>query len=208
MGQKVNPVGFRTGYNIEWKSAWYGGRDYSKLTLEDKKIRDLVRSKVSEAGIADIKIERSPNIRVTVSVARPGVVIGRGGAGLSQLREFLGKALGSKVDIVVEEVKRPELSAKLVADEVVRAILRRMPVKRIMNQTCEKVMGRGAKGIKMIVAGVIGGPSSIHRTERVVRGSVPTQTIRAKIDYARSTAYTSYGTLGVKVWVYLGELGA
>lgn len=208
MGQKVNPVGFRTGYNVDWKSAWYGGKDYSKLTLEDKKLRDIIKSKAGEAGIADIKIERSPNVKVIISVARPGVIIGRGGAGLSELREFLSKFVGSKVDIVIEEIKRPELSAKLVADDVVRAILRRMPVKRIMNQTCEKVIGRGAKGVKMIVSGVLGGPSSIHRTERVVRGSVPTQTIRAKIDYARSTAYTSYGTLGVKVWVYLGELGA
>ncbi len=206
MGQKVNPVGFRTGYNIDWKSLWYSGKDYGKMILEDKKIRDLLTSRAQEAGISDIKIERSPNIKVIASVARPGVIIGRGGAGLTEIRDFLSKAVDSKVDIVVEEVKKPELSSKLVADEVVRSILRRMPVKRIMHQTCERVMGRGAKGVKMIVSGVIGGPSSIHRTERVVRGSVPTQTIRAKIDFARSTAFTSYGTLGIKVWIYLGEI--
>jgi len=185
MGQKVNPVGFRTGYNVEWKSLWFSSREYGKLTLEDKKIRDLLKLHAQEAGISDIKIERSPNIKVTVSVARPGVIIGRGGAGLTEVRDFLSKAVGSKVDILIEEIKKPELSAKLVSDEVVRSILRRMPVKRIMHQTCERVMGRGAKGVKMIVSGVIGGPSSIHRTERVVKGSVPTQTIRSKIDFAR-----------------------
>ena len=205
MGQKVNPVGFRIGYNMDWKSLWYSRKDYSKYALEDKRIRDIIIHKASEAGISEIRIERSPNIKVTISVARPGVVIGRGGAGLSELRDFVSKGIESKVDIMVEEVKKPELSAKLVGDEVVRSILRRMPVKRIMNQMCEKVMGRGAKGVKMIVSGVIGGPSSIHRSERIVRGSVPTQKLRAHIDFARSTAFTSYGTLGVKVWVYLGE---
>lgn len=205
MGQKVNPTGFRTGYNVDWKSLWYSDRDYGKFVLEDKKIRDFIKYKASEAGISEIRIERSPNIKVIISVARPGVVIGRGGSGLTELRDFVSREVGSKIDIMVEEIKRPELCAKLVGEEVVRSILRRMPVKRVMNQMCEKVIGRGAKGVKMIVSGVIGGPSSIHRTERVVRGSVPAQRLRAHIDFSRSTAFTSYGTLGIKVWIYLGE---
>lgn len=205
MGQKINPVGFRTGINTEWQSLWYSSKSYAKFILEDKKIRDLIVGRVLEAGIKEIRIERSPNIRIFIGASRPGVIIGRGGSGLSDLRDFISHEVGSKVEIMVEEIKRPELSAKLVADEIVRSILRRMPVKRIMNQNSEKVIGRGAKGVKMVVSGVIGGPSSIHRTERVVRGSVPSQTIRANLDFARSTAFTSYGTLGIKVWIYLGE---
>lgn len=205
MGQKINPIGFRTAVTSDWQSLWYSDKNYSKFLLEDKKIRDFLRSRSAEAGIREIRIERSTNTKITLSVARPGVIIGRGGAGLSELRELISREIGGKVDISVEEVRRPELSAQLVAEEIVRAISRRMPVKRIMNQTCEKVIGRGAKGVKIIVAGVIGGPSSIHRSERIVRGSVPAQTIRANIDFSRLTAFTSYGTLGIKVWIYLGE---
>lgn len=205
MGQKTNPRGFRLGINVDWKSLWYARKGYPKLVLEDKKIRDLINARVSDAGVSEVRIERSPGIKVVLCVSRPGMVIGRGGSGLAELKEMIGRSLGAKVDVVVEEVRRPELSAKLVAEEVVRSILRRLPVRRVMNQVCERVVAAGAKGVKIVVAGVIGGPSSISRRERAVRGSVPAQTLRSKIDFARSTAFTSYGTLGIKVWIYLGE---
>ena len=205
MGQKVNPVGFRLGLSGDWKSLWNSKKDYAKLILEDKKIRDLISEKISEAGLKETRIERTPNLKIIILVSRPGMVIGRGGSGLSELRDYLSKSIGTKVEVVVEEVRYPDLSAKIVGGEIVRAILRRVPVKRIMHQAREKVMGRGAKGVKIVVSGVISGPSSIHRTEKVIYGSVPAQTLRSEIDFARSTAFTSYGTLGIKVWIYLGE---
>ncbi|MCL5003792.1 MAG: 30S ribosomal protein S3 [Patescibacteria group bacterium] len=208
MGHKANPYGFRLGVNKEWRSLWYAKKNLGKYLAEDKKIRDSLTEKIGRAGLSDVKIERSPNLKITVSVGRPGMVIGRGGAGLAELQEFLTKKVGSKVDIVVSEVRNPELSARLVGEEIVRSILRRIQVKRIMHQMAEKVMGRGAKGVKIIVSGVIGGPSSIHRTEKIIRGSIPGQTLRSNIDFARNTAYTSYGTLGIKVWIYLGETGS
>lgn len=205
MGQKINPRGFRTGVNIDWRVSWFADKNYGRYLLEDKKIWQLVNSRYAGAGLADLKIERMPNLRVTLFVAKPGMVIGRGGVGLSELREALTKLTDSKVDVVVEEVKNPDLSAALVGQSVVRSILRRMPVKRIMNQTAERVMAHGALGVKITVAGVIGGPSSISRRERTVRGSIPTQTLRSRVDFARTTAFTPYGTLGVKVWIYTGE---
>lgn len=205
MGQKVNPRGFRTGVNVDWRVSWYAGKNYGHNLLEDKKIRDLIYQSYGAAGIADLLIERTPHLKVMMLVAKPGMVIGRGGSGLTQLRELLAKSLGVKIDVVIEEVKNPDLSARLVGESIVRSILRRLPVKRIMNQTAERVMARGARGVKIILAGVLGGPSSISRRERTVRGSVPAQTLRSHVDFARTTAFTSYGTLGIKVWIYLGE---
>lgn len=207
MGQKTHPLGFRLGVSEEWKSRWFAnGKEYGRMAIEDVHIRRFLEGSAALAGIAKLEIEREADkVKVILKVSRPGVVIGRGGSTLNTLKIGLNKLLGKKIDLVVEEVKVPELSAKLMAEEVIRQIKQRMPIRRVMNNTAEKVMSRGAKGVKIICSGVLSGPSSISRSEKVVKGSIPTQTLRAKIDYSRSTAFTSYGTIGIKVWVYLGE---
>ncbi len=205
MGQKTNPRGFRTGVNTDWRVSWFSKKDYGRYLLEDKKIWDLINRRYENAGLADLRIERLPHLKVIMMVAKPGMVIGRGGSGLSELKEILSQLTKTKVDVQVEEVKNADLSARLVGESIIRSILRRLPVKRVMNQTAERVVAHGALGVKIIVSGVIGGPSSISRRERTVRGSVPTQTLRSNVDFARTTAFTSYGTLGIKVWIYLGE---
>lgn len=205
MGQKINPRGFRTGVNTDWRVSWFAKKDYGRYLLEDKRIWNLIERRYGNAGLADLRIERLPHLKITLMVAKPGMVIGRGGAGLSELKEMIYQLVKAKVDVQVEEVKNADFSARLVGESVARSILRRMPVKRIMNQTAERVFAHGALGVKIIVSGVIGGPSSISRRERTVRGSVPTQTLRSHVDFARTTAFTPYGTLGIKVWIYLGE---
>ena len=202
MGHKTNPTAFRLGVVYDWVSRWFSDRDYAKYVLEDRRIRNFIKDRHSDAGIVSIVVERSATIiRLILTVARPGVLIGRGGSGLALLREELSKITKSKIDLDVQEFKNPELSAQLVADEVARSIERRMPVRRTMNIVAERVYGRGVAGVKIICAGVISGPSSISRRERVVRGSIPTQTLRARVDFAKSTAFTTYGTIGVKVWL-------
>lgn len=205
MGQKANPRGFRTGVNVDWRVSWFAKKDYGRYILEDKKIWNLINRRYETAGLADLRIERLPHLKIIMMVAKPGMVIGRGGSGLTELKEMLTRLVGGKVDVQVEEVKNADLSARLVGESIIRSILRRMPVKRVMNQTAERVAAHGALGVKIIVSGVISGPSSISRRERTVRGSVPTQTLRSHVDFARTTAFTSYGTLGIKVWIYLGE---
>ncbi|MEK7611207.1 MAG: 30S ribosomal protein S3 [Patescibacteria group bacterium] len=208
MGQKTHPLGFRLGVSQEWKSRWFArGQEYGRTALADVYIRRYLEENAASSGIADLEIEReAEKIKVILKVSRPGVVIGRGGSTLNILKAGLNKLLDRKIDLVVEEVKVPELSGKLVGEDVVRQIKMRMPIRRVMNNTAEKVMSRGAKGVKIICSGVLSGPSSISRREKVVKGSVPSQTLRANINYARSTVFTSYGTIGVKVWVYLGEV--
>lgn len=203
MGQKVNPTAFRLGIVYDWLSRWFSERDYAKYVFEDKKVRDFVKRGHSDAGIVSIVIERSASIvKLILTVARPGVLIGRGGSGLAQLRDELTTLTKSKIDLEVQEFKNPELSAQLVGDEVARSIERRMPVRRTMNNIAERVFAKGVLGVKIICSGVISGPSSISRRERVVRGSIPTQTLRARVDFAKSTAFTTYGTIGIKVWIF------
>ncbi len=202
MGQKVNPVAFRLGTIYDWTSRWFSEKDYAKYVLEDKKIRDFIKRNHPDAGIVSIIIERSSSlIKLILTVARPGVLIGRGGSGLTILRGEIADITAAKIDLEVMEFKNPEQSAQLVADEVARSIERRLPVRRLMNSVAEKVMAKGSLGVKIICSGVISGPSSISRRERVVRGSIPAQTLRARVDFARGTAFTTYGTIGVKVWV-------
>ncbi len=202
MGQKVNPVAFRLGTIYDWTSRWFSEKDYAKYVLEDKRIRNLIKRNHPDAGIVSMVIERSSSlIKLILTVARPGVLIGRGGSGLSILRGEIAAITAAKVDLEVQEFKNPEQSAQLVADEVARSIERRLPVRRLMNSVAEKVMAKGSLGVKIICSGVISGPSSISRRERVVRGSIPAQTLRARVDFARGTAFTTYGTIGVKVWV-------
>lgn len=209
MGQKTHPLGFRLGVSENWRSRWFAGRkEYGKLSVEDFKIRKFLLKAAAAAGINKIDIERAADkVKVLLQVSRPGVVIGKGGASLNILKDGLNKETGRKVDLVIEEVRIPELSAKIMADEIVRQIKARMPLRRIMHSVVEKIMGRGALGVKIRCSGVISGPSSISRREKLGRGSVPGQTLRARIDFARSVAETSYGSIGVKVWIYVGEKG-
>jgi small subunit ribosomal protein S3 len=193
--------------NRDWNSTWYAEkRDYGDKAFQDLKIRKFIRDKVSHAGVKSIKIERSlTELKVVVVVLRPGVVIGRGGSGHERLMAELEKFAGTKVDLSVESFKEKDLSAVLVALEVVGQIKKRFPVRRATRASAERVMSAGAKGVKIQVSGVIGGPSSIARVEKYTLGSVPLQTLRAKIDYASETAFTGYGTLGVKVWINLPD---
>ncbi len=207
MGQKTHPVGFRLSVTRKWLSVWFSDKDYRKNLLQDAGIRKFVRERAQAAGIHRAIIERSlSKIKVTLIVARPGVIIGRGGSNLQILRDDLRRLTGSPVDLVIEDFKTPELSAQLVAEDVVRQIKQRLPVRRIMSATTERVYGRGVKGVKIICSGVLSGPSSISRSEKKVLGSIPAQTLRANIDFARATVFTTYGTIGVKVWIYLGEV--
>lgn len=210
MGQKTHPLGFRLGVSTGWKSRWFAeGKAYSDFAIEDVKIRRFLEKNLAASGLDQAEIEREADkVRIILRVSRPGVVIGRGGSALNELRLGLAKLISRKVDLTVEEIKTPELSAKLVAEEIIRQIKQRLPIRRVMNNTAERIMGKGAKGVKIVCSGVLSGPSSIGRQEKVTRGSVPAQTLRANISFALSTAFTSYGTIGLKVWIYLGETTA
>jgi len=207
MGQKVDPRGFRVGPHRSWKSRWFStGRDYADNVIQDLLIRRLLRRELVNAGLEKIEIERSPNqIKVILFASRPGVVIGRGGSGIQRLNQKLADLAKGKVSIDVETVKNPDTSAALIASSIARRIEKRFSYRRVMFSSAERAMEKGAKGVKILCAGVVGGPSSIARKTVITRGAVPSQTIRANIDFAKDTAYTTYGTIGVKVWVYKGD---
>lgn len=204
MGNKIHPVGFRLPLTRDWHSKWFAeGRDYSRLLLQDLKLRSFIMKRLKPAGVCRVDIERSLNaLRIKISVARPGLVIGRGGAGLEELRVLLEKEAGQKLGLDIEEVRNPDLNAYLVARNLADQIEKRMPVKRVMNQSMERVVRSGAKGVKIIVAGRIGG-AEISRRERVQWGTIPMQTLRARIDFASVAAKTATaGVTGIKVWIY------
>ena len=214
MGQKVNPTGFRLGNLFTWKSKWFAeDSQYSDTALEDHKLREFLNKKLLTAGLVQVNIERSLTmITVILHVARPGVVIGKGGANLELVKKDVERILNVakkkkdkvKVDIKVQEVKKPDLSAKLVAERIVDQLIKRYPHRRAVSQAIEKVMGAGAKGVKVQLAGRIGG-AEIGRREKYFEGSVPTQTLRANIDYFEMPARTRSGYVGVKVWINKGE---
>jgi len=212
MGQKVNPNVLRLGPNLAWKSRWFENKKYKETLLEDYKIRKALMERLRNAGISSIHIERSINsIKITAYVSKPGMVIGRGGTGLEELKIFLVKLLDRKqvknqfkIDTQVEPIKDPNLDAHLVARNVSDQLIRRLPAKRIMRSTVEKVMGSGAKGIRIVLSGRIGG-AEISRREKLQVGTVPLSTIRENIDYASSPALTKKGYIGVKVWINRGE---
>lgn len=215
MGQKVNPIGFRIGTTFSWKSRWFADSDnYSDRVLEDYKVRKYVNEKLASAGIVQVEIERSlTSVKVILFVSRPGVVIGKGGVNLEVVKKEVEKLLNAsknkkdkvKVDIRVEEVKKIDLSSKLVAEKIVGQLIKRFPPRRAVLQAIEKTMQAGAKGIKVQLAGRVGG-AEIGRTEKYFEGSVPTQTLRANIDYYHMPARTRSGYVGVKVWIYKGEV--
>ena len=207
MGQKVNPKGFRVGVIRDWDSRWYARKEYSDYLLEDYKIRKYLKSKLYASGISRVEIERAAAGRVKVNIftAKPGIVIGRGGAEVEALKVQLEKMTGKKVNIYINEVKKPELDAQLVAESVAAALEKRIGYRRAMKQAMGRTMRLGAGGIKLMCAGRLGG-AEIARTEWVSEGKVPLHTLRADIDYATAEANTTYGKIGVKCWIYKGEV--
>ncbi len=206
MGQKVHPYGFRLGIIKPWRSRYYARHDFPELLKEDDLIRKYLKTRLSHAAIADIHIERKPGkVTVTVHTGRPGVVIGKRGAEVDKLRDELAQLTGKEVGINVEEIKRPELDAQLVADSVAHQLTQRISFRRAMKRAVQSAMRMGAQGIKIKTAGRLGG-AEIARTEGYHEGRVPLHTLRADIDYATSTAKTTYGTIGVKVWIFTREM--
>lgn len=212
MGQKIHPTGFRVGSHLPWKSRWFAEDDsYKDLLYEDIKIRDALKEKLKLAGITKVEIERLPkNIVITLTVARPGIVIGRGGSGLEDLKKFILDIIkdvrgeipkDQKIDLKVNEVKNPELSAHLVATRIASDLERRMPHRRVVGRSIDRIMQAGALGVKIVLSGRIGG-TEISRTEKYQEGSVPTQTLRENIDYAQIPALLKRGYVGVKVYIH------
>src|SRR5579862_6572683 len=207
MGQKVNPVGIRLGIVKDWASRWYASsKEFSDTLCADLKVRKYLRKKLAQAGISRIQIDRpARNARVTVYTARPGVIIGKSGKEVETLRDEVGKILNVPVHVSIEEVRKPELDAKLVAEAVAQQLERRIMFRRAMKRAVTTALRSGALGIKISVSGRLGG-SEIARTEWYREGRVPLQTFRADIDYALAEAYTTYGVIGVKVWIFKGEV--
>ena len=206
MGQKTHPRGFRLGTIKPWKSRWYAERNFGDLLKEDETIRKYLSKRLSHASVSEVEIDRKPQkIVVTIHTARPGVVIGKQGSEVDKLRDELALLTKSEVSINVEEVKRPELDAQLVADNVAHQLVQRISFRRAMKRAVQAAMRAGAEGIKIQCGGRLGG-AEIARTEGYHEGRVPLHTLRADIDYAQSTARTTYGTIGVKVWIFKGEV--
>ena len=208
MGHKVNPIGLRLGINRTWNSRWYADRDYGDLLHEDLQIREFLEKRLQNAGLSKIVIERpAKKARVTIHTARPGVVIGKKGADIERLRVALGKMTNSDVNLNIVEIRKPETDARLVADNIAQQLERRVAFRRAMKRAVQSAMRLGALGIRINVGGRLGG-AEIARTEWYREGRVPLHTLRADIDYGEATAKTTYGTCGVKVWVFKGEIMA
>ncbi len=207
MGQKVNPHGLRVGIIKDWDSKWYADKKtFNEYLVEDFKIREYIKEKLFISGVSKIEIERAASkIKVTVFTAKPGMVIGRGGSGVEELRVAIEKMTKKSVVVNVEEIKVPELDAQLVAENIAAQLERRVTFRRAMKQAIQRTMRSGAKGIKTAVAGRLGG-ADMARTEGYSEGTIPLQTLRADIDYGFAEANTTYGKLGVKVWLYKGEV--
>lgn len=209
MGQKVSPTGFRVGVNRGWLSRWFGGANYPEYLGTDIKIRRFLTKRLRGMAVDSVQIERGPGrLKVIIHTARPGLVIGRGGAGIEEIKKQLFNTLGRKIplQVDVQEVRNPDSSAAVVAEALAEQIEKRFPFRRAMKQTMMRLMAaRGVKGAKLQASGRLNG-AEIARTEHVEEGSLPLQTLRADIDYAQETAYTTYGTIGVKVWIYKGDV--
>jgi len=206
VGQKVNPVGLRVGIIRDWESKWYAGKDFGTLLLEDVKIREYLKKKLKDSAVSHIEIERAANrVSVSIHTAKPGMVIGKGGAEVEVIREQLAKMTNKKIHINIIEIKNPELDAILVAESIAQQLERRVSFRRAMKQALQRSMRQGAKGIKTAVSGRLGG-AEIARAESYSEGTVPLHTLRADIDYGTAEAHTTYGRLGVKVWIYRGEV--
>lgn len=206
MGQKTNPVGLRLGVIKGWDSSWYGGKNFSDKLIEDEKIRKYVHARIPKAGIAKIVIERTiKRIILTINTARPGVVIGKGGGEVDKIKEELKQITDKDVQINIFEVKRPELDAKLVGENIASQLEARISYKRAIKQALAAAMRVGAQGIKVKIGGRLGG-AEMARSETFKEGRIPLHTLRADIDYAISEALTVYGKIGIKVWIFKGEV--
>ncbi|MEQ8546456.1 MAG: 30S ribosomal protein S3 [Cyclobacteriaceae bacterium] len=206
MGQKVNPVGFRLGIVKGWDSAWYGGKDFSDKIVEDHKIREYISVRIPKGGISKVIIERTlKRITLTIHTARPGVVIGKGGSEVDKIKEELKKLTGKDLQINIFEIKRPELDAKLVGESIAQQLQARISFRRAMKQSIASSIRVGAQGIKIKVSGRLGG-AEMARSEQYKEGRIPLHTLRADIDYAISEANTVYGKIGIKVWIFKGEV--
>ena len=206
MGQKVNPIGLRLGIIRGWDSAWYGGDTFAEKLVEDHGIRKYIRYRIPKGGISKIIIERTlKRITITIHTARPGVVIGKGGAEVDRIKEELKKITGKDVQINIYEIKRPELDARLVGESIAQQLQARISYRRAMKQAIASAIRVGAQGIKIKVSGRLGG-AEMARTEQYKEGRIPLHTLRADIDYAVSEAETVYGKIGIKVWIFKGEV--
>jgi small subunit ribosomal protein S3 len=211
MGHKANPKSLRIGITTNWRSRWYGEKDYSKKLREDIQIRRFVMNRWKSAAIADVEIERSANtLRLIIKTSRPGVLIGRGGTGIEDINRLVKKEFfaGKKIDLKIEaqEIKQFEENASLVSQQIAEQLEKRMPFRRILKSTLEQVMkSKNVKGAKLEVSGRLGG-ADMSRREWLSKGSIPLHTLRADVDFARGTAKTTYGTIGVKVWIYKGKV--
>jgi small subunit ribosomal protein S3 len=206
VGQKTHPHGFRLGIVKPWRSRWFAGKEFPALLKEDELIRTYLRTRLQHAAIADVHIDRKPGkVLVTVHTGRPGVVIGKRGAEVDKLRDELAQLTGKEIGINVEEIKRPELDAQLVSDNVAHQLSQRISFRRAMKRAVQSAMRMGAQGIKIKCGGRLGG-AEIARVEGYHEGRVPLHTLRADVDYATSTAKTTFGTIGVKVWIFKGEV--
>ena len=206
MGQKVNPHGLRVGVIKGWDSKWYAGKDYEKFLLEDIKIREFIKEKLFLSGISKVEIERASNkARISIHTAKPGMVIGRQGSNIELLKSDLKKMTESAIEINIVEVKTPDMDATLVAENIAAQLERRIAFRRAMKQCVGRTMRMGAKGIKITCGGRLGG-AEIARSESYREGSIPLHTLRADIDYGTAEAHTNYGRIGIKVWIYKGEV--
>jgi len=206
MGQKVNPIGLRLGINRTWDSKWYAGKDYASRLLQDVKLRKYVQERMKQAGVSRVIIERAANkTNVTLHTARPGVIIGKKGADIDKLRKELSQFTDGEVSLNIVEIRKPELDAQLVADGVAQQLERRVSFRRAMKRAMQSAIRLGAGGIRVSCSGRLAG-AEIARTEWYREGRVPLHTLRADIDYAISRANTTYGVIGVKVWIFKGEI--
>lgn len=206
MGQKVHPIGFRLGYIKTWNSRWFAEKDYAKLLHEDIKIRKMVKSKLAHAGVSKVEIERSGNqAKINIHTARPGIIIGRKGAEVDKLKAELETQTGRQVYINIKEIRKPEVEAQLVAENIALQLEKRVAYRRAMKKNVQAALRLGAQGIKITCAGRLGG-SEIARTEWYREGRVPLHTLRADVDFGLAEAQTTFGKIGVKVWIYKGEL--
>ncbi len=210
MGQKVNPIGMRLGINKDWSSMWYANKcDFAENLSEDHKIRQFFEKKYKTSGVSDVKIERTENkLIINIFTSKPGILIGQKGAGIENLKKSLNKIIRPVKNVIinVKEIKRPDLDATLVAESIAEQLLKRVQVKRCLNQAISRVMKAGARGCKVQISGVVGGANTIARTEKVMQGNLPLHTLRADIDYGTASACTNYGKLGIKCWIYKGEI--
>ena len=207
MGQKVQPIGFRLGIVKDWTAKWYGNKQqYAEFLTTDMKVRAFLEKRLKSAAISKIVIERpSQNMNITLYTARPGIVIGKKGEDIDRLRKELGKMVGMPVQIAVEEIRKPEMDAKLVAENIAQQLEKRVMFRRAMKRSMQNTMRLGAEGIKIMIAGRLNG-AEIARTEWVRDGRVPLHTLRADIDYGTAEALTTYGIIGIKVWIFKGEI--